>query len=174
MGDGELARPDLSARAVDIDLGDDGAAGAVALGIGDAAAGDLVAGLILARRGPRLPARLFGGGLDHRDVARVLDVTQAELDGIEVERRRHLVHERLAGEMDLRSDRVAQMRAAQRRGAVEQRRDRLPRESLARELVRFLRQPKRIPWFQGNPYELPGNRIFRLPLTREYVWSEVA
>src|SRR5262249_54258871 len=92
VGDGELARPDLSARAVDIDLGDDRAAGAVALGIGDAAGGDLVAGLVLARRGPRLPARLFGGGLDPRDVARVLDVTQAELDGIKVERR-HLVHE---------------------------------------------------------------------------------
>src|SRR5262249_174478 len=58
VGDGELARPDLSARAVDIDLGDDGAAGAVALRIGDAAARDLVAGLILARRGSRLPARL--------------------------------------------------------------------------------------------------------------------
>src|SRR5262249_61040718 len=78
MRDGELARPDLSARAVDIDLGDNGAAGAVALGIGDAAAGDLVAGLVLARRGPRLPARLLGRGLDPRDVARVLDVPEAE------------------------------------------------------------------------------------------------
>src|SRR5262249_24796796 len=114
MGDGELARPDLSARAVDIDLGDDGGAGAVALGIGDAAPRDLVAALILARRGSRLPARLFSRGLDHRDVARVLDVTQAEFDRIEVERRRHLVHERLAGEMDLRTDRIAQMRAALR------------------------------------------------------------
>src|SRR5262249_59120931 len=94
--------------------------GAVGLRIGDAAAGDLGAGLVLAGRGPRLPARLFGGGLDHRDVARVLDVTQTKFNGIEVEHRRYLVHERLAGEMDLRSDRIAQMRAAQRRAAVEQ------------------------------------------------------
>src|SRR5436305_5684948 len=127
VGDCELTRPDLSARAVDINLGDDGAAGAVALGIGNAAATDLVAGLVLARRGPRLPARLFRGGLDHRDVARVLDVAQAKLDRIDIERRRHFVHERLAREMHLRSDRIAQMGAAQRRRALEQRRDRLPR-----------------------------------------------
>src|SRR4029453_4837966 len=58
VGHRELARPDLAGRAVDIDLGHDGAARAVALRIGDAAAAHLVAGLVLARRGPRLPARL--------------------------------------------------------------------------------------------------------------------
>src|SRR5262245_22838110 len=78
MRNGELARPDLSARAVDIDLGDHGAAGAVALGIGDAAAGDLVAGLVLARRGPRLAARLFRRGLGRPDVARVPSGTRAD------------------------------------------------------------------------------------------------
>ena len=36
--DGELARPDPAGRAVDLDLGDDRDAGAVALRIGDAAA----------------------------------------------------------------------------------------------------------------------------------------
>src|SRR5215469_16029537 len=101
VGDRELARPDFPGLPVDFDLRYHSDARAVALRIGDAAARDLVAGLILARRGSRLPARLFSGGLDHRDVARVLDVTQAEFDGIEVERRRQLVHERLAGEMDL-------------------------------------------------------------------------
>src|SRR5262252_2395409 len=62
---GELARPDLAGRAVDVDLGDDRDARAVALRIGDAAAAHLVAGLVAARRGSRLPARLLGGGLDH-------------------------------------------------------------------------------------------------------------
>src|SRR4029077_3447329 len=106
MGDGEFARPDLAARAVDIDLGNDGAARAVALRIGDAAAADLGAGLVLARRRPRLPGGLFRRGPDHGDVARILDVAQAELDRIERQRRRHLVDEGLAREVDLRSDRI--------------------------------------------------------------------
>src|SRR5262249_16689050 len=159
MGNGELACPDLSARAVDIDLGHDRAAGAVALGIGDAAAGHLVAGLVLARRGPRLPSGFFGGGLDHRDVARVLDVTQAELDGIEVERRRHLVHERLAGEMDLRSNRIAQMRAAQRRAALEQRRNGLPRHALVGELVGLGRDAEAVGGFELGAAQLARQRV---------------
>src|SRR6516225_5660472 len=159
MRNGELARPDLPARAVDIDLGHDRAAGAVALRVGDAAAGDLVAGLVLARRGPRLPARLFGRGLDHRDVARVLDVTQAELDGIEVECRGHLVHERLAGEMDLRSDRIAQMRAAQRRATLEQRRDGLPRHALVGELVGLGGDAEAVGGFELGAAQLARQRV---------------
>src|SRR5262249_199901 len=123
MRNGELARPDLSARAVDIDLGHDRAAGAVALRIGDAPAADLGVGLSLRGGGAGLPAAFLGGGLDPREGARVLDGTQTKFKGMEVEPRRYLVHERLAGEMDLRSDRIAQMRAAQRRAAVEQRRN---------------------------------------------------
>ena len=142
--DRELARPDLAGAAVDVDLGDDRAGGAVALRIGDAAAGDRVAGLVLARRGPRVPAGLLGRRLDHRDVARVLDVPQPELDRIDAERRRDLVHERFAGEVDLRPDRIAQMRRAQRRGALEQRRDRLPRGALVGELVGFRRHAESV------------------------------
>src|SRR5262249_43047185 len=51
VGDRELARPDFAGLPVDFDLRYHSDARAVALGIGDAAAGDLVAGLILARRG---------------------------------------------------------------------------------------------------------------------------
>ena len=112
--------------------------------VGAAAAADGIASLILARRGPRLPSSFFRRGLDHRDVTRRLDVPQPELDRVEAECRRHFVHERFAREMDLRSDRIAQMRGAQRRGASEQRRDRFPRKPLIRELVGFLRHPKRI------------------------------
>ena len=84
MGDRELAHPDLAAAAVDVDLGDHRDARAVALRVGDAAAGDLVAGLVLARRRPGLPARLLRRRLDDGDVARILDVAQAELDRIDV------------------------------------------------------------------------------------------
>src|SRR5438105_12498017 len=63
VGDREFARPDFAAGAVDLDLGDDGDAGAAALRIGDAAATHRVTGLILARRGPRLPSGLFRRGL---------------------------------------------------------------------------------------------------------------
>src|SRR5271165_2386883 len=52
VGDGELARPDLAAGAIDIDLGHDGAARPVALGVGDAAAAHLASGLVPSRRRP--------------------------------------------------------------------------------------------------------------------------
>src|ERR1035437_8105161 len=50
---------------------------------------------------------LLGRRLDHGDVARFLDVTQTKLNRIGVHRRRHFVDEGLAGEVDLRSDRIA-------------------------------------------------------------------
>jgi len=58
VGDRELARPDLSGGAVDVDFGDDRDAAGAALRVGDAAAGYFVAGLILARRRAGLPVRL--------------------------------------------------------------------------------------------------------------------
>ena len=45
--------------------------------------------------------------LDHGDVARLLDVAQAEFDRVGADRGGDLVDERLAGEMDLRPDRIA-------------------------------------------------------------------
>src|SRR5262245_21921937 len=84
VGDRELARPDFAGLPVDFGPRYRSDARAAALALGNARSAALVAGLLLARRGPRLPARLFGRGLDHRDVARVLGVTQAELDRIEV------------------------------------------------------------------------------------------
>src|ERR1700687_4175896 len=139
-GDRELARPDLSRLPIDLDLGDDRDPRAVALRVSNAAAGHFVAGLVAPRRGPRLPGGFLRHRLEDGDVARVLDMAQAELYRIEIQRRRHLVDEGFAGEVDLRPDRIAQMRAAQGRGAVEQGRDRLPGGALVGELV-SLRRP---------------------------------
>ena len=57
VGDRELARPDLSCGTVDLDFGDNRDAAGAALRIGDAAAGHLVAGLILARRRSEIAIR---------------------------------------------------------------------------------------------------------------------
>jgi len=55
------------------------------------------------------PAEVF------REIARVLQVVQAELDRIGVGGKRQLIHERLDAEMDLRTERIAEMRCAQRK-----------------------------------------------------------
>ena len=67
--------------------------------------------LALVRRRPRLPAGLLRRRLQHRGCARILDVPQAELERIDPQRMGDFVHERLAGEVDLRADRIAQVRA---------------------------------------------------------------
>src|SRR5437764_15142106 len=54
VGDRELTRPDFPAGAIHLDFGNDGDTRAAALRVGDAAAADGIAGLILAGRGPRL------------------------------------------------------------------------------------------------------------------------
>src|SRR5581483_1338180 len=89
--DREFARPDFPAAAVDVDLRNHGDARAVALRVGNAAPGYLLAALILLWRGARLPIRLFRRCLDDGDVARVLQVPQPELDRVEADRRRHFV-----------------------------------------------------------------------------------
>ena len=90
---GELACEDFARQAVDIDFGNDRDARAVALRVGDAAAGDFVTALVAARRGPRLPFRVIRRCLDHRDVARLLDMAQPEFDRIGIHRCRHFVDE---------------------------------------------------------------------------------
>ncbi len=157
---------DLAGRAIDLDFRDHRHAGSVALGVGDAAPGYDVAGLILARRGPRVPAEFRRRRLDDGGVARILDVPQPELDRIEVQRRGQLVHEGLAREMDLRTDRIAQVRGAQRRGAVEQRRDRLPRRPLVGELVGLRRHAEAVARGKRDPQRLPGERIQELAAVR--------
>ena len=112
---GELARPDLAGRAVDIHFGDDGNPRPVTLRVGEATARHLVSGLIAPRRGPRLPSGFFGNRLEQRNIARFLYMAQPEFDRIDIEGSSHLVNERLAGKVDLRPDRIAQMRRAQRR-----------------------------------------------------------
>src|SRR5215472_7281884 len=58
--DRELARPDLAGRPIDINFGDDGDAGAIALRIGYPAARYLVTALVAPRRCPRLPPCFLG------------------------------------------------------------------------------------------------------------------
>ena len=73
-----------------------------------------VAGLVATRRGRDTQPDFSAAAFEHRDVARVLHVAQAHLQRVDVERRRHLVHERLAGEVDLpaRRDRAGARCAA--------------------------------------------------------------
>src|SRR5450631_1812882 len=87
----ELSRPNLASRAVDVDLGDNGDAGAVALCVGDATAGHLGFGLVTARRRPRVPFGLLRRSIDDGNVTWVFDVAQAEQNRIGVRRRRHFV-----------------------------------------------------------------------------------
>src|SRR5579863_9799982 len=103
----EFARPDLAGTAVDLDLGYHGDAGAVALGISNTAAGYFVARLVTARRRPRVPVGFLRSRFDNGDIAGFLDVTKAEFDRIGVHCRRYLIDKGLAGEVDLRSDRIA-------------------------------------------------------------------
>ena len=64
--------------------------------------------------------------------------------------------------MDLRPDRIAQMRGAQRRGAVEQRRDRLPGGALVGEAIGLRRHAEAVAGFQRDAERLPGQRVVRL------------
>src|SRR5262249_59231727 len=61
--------------------------------------------------------------------------------------------------MDLRSDRIAQMRAAQRRAAVERRRDGLPREPLVRELVGLGGDAEAVGGFELGATQLARQRV---------------
>src|SRR4029077_8140262 len=169
VGDGEFARPDLAARTIDVDFGDHSAARAVALRIGDAAPADLGAGLVLARRRPRLPGGLFRRCLDHRDIARILDVSQAELDRVERQRRRNFVDEGLAREVHLRPDGIAQMRAAQRRGAREQGGNRFPRQALVGELVGFRRYAEAVRGHELGVEKGSGAGVLGRPAVGVYV-----
>ena len=54
------------------------------------------------------------------------------------------------------------MRGAQRRGAVEQRRDRLPGDALVGELVGFRRHAEAVAGFQRDAERLAGQRVVRL------------
>src|SRR5258707_1876254 len=61
--------------------------------------------------------------------------------------------------MDLRTDRIAQMRTAQWRSAIEQRRDRLPRHPLVGEFIRLGRYAETVVRFQRQAHELARQAI---------------
>ena len=66
--------------------------------------------------------------------------------------------------MNLRPDRVPKVRAAQRRGSVEQRRDRLPGRALRGKLVRLGRHAEGRLRLQLHADELTGERVRRMTL----------
>ncbi len=98
-GDGEFLRPDLAGAAVDLDLGDDRHHRTRALGIGDAAPRQGVAAAVGPRRRARLPPGGFGRGFDDGDVARHLQIAQAEGGGVGADRGGDFVGKGFAGEL---------------------------------------------------------------------------
>src|SRR5262249_55637586 len=127
VGHRELARPYFPATPIDVDLGNYRDAGAVTLRVGHAAPGRPIPALVPARRWSWLPSEFFRCSLDDGDVASILHVMQSQLNRVDLYGSGDFVNEGLAREMNLRSHWIAQMGAPQRRGAVEQRRNRLPR-----------------------------------------------
>ncbi len=91
----------------------------------------------------RLPTEFLGRGFDRSRVASA-QMLQAEFDRVGFRGERQLVDEALAGEMDLRPDRIAQMRGAERRDAIERRRDRFPGQQPVRDVVGFIGRAERI------------------------------
>ena len=164
MGDHEPLDPDLAGGAVDVDLGDRGDAGAVALRIGDAAAVDLVAGLVAPRRGPRLPAELLGRRLDDGGVARVLDVlaggtaTGSWSRAAATSSMKDSLAKWICGPTGSR-----RCERAQRRGAVEQRRDGLPGEALVGEVIGLRRHPEAVARRQRHAEVWPASVSLGLP-----------
>src|SRR5262249_50832539 len=170
VGHRELPGPDAATRTVHLDFGDDGHDGAVALGVGEAAAdhhGALAAAQ--ARIGALAPAGPVGRRLDHGDVPRVLHVLPAEGDRIHAGGVSDLVDGRLAGEGGLGSGRIAKVPGAERRAALEERRNALPAAALVGELVRLGRnlEDDRRPGRHAG--ELAGQRVLGIALVRRYV-----
>src|SRR5262245_59558811 len=185
VGDREFARPDFAGLPVDFDLRYHSDARAVALSISDAPTAGSSAGLVAARRRTRLPPGFLSRCSNDCNVARVFDVSQAERHRVDAERRGELIHERFTGKVDLRTDRIAQMRTAQRRSAIEQRRDRLPRHSFVGEFIGLGRHAETVVRFQRQAHELASQAILGPTLisldipagktfTREFIGYDVA
>ncbi len=145
MRDRDLARPDAPVLRVHLDLRDHGDDGVSALRVGDSSAVQnlgMQRGLVMSRHQARGPAHFLGGGLHHCGVSYGGDVTQAELDRIRTGRQCQLVDELLAAEVNLRPERIAQVRGSKRRASIEQRRHDFPGEQLGIERVTFGRTPE--------------------------------
>ena len=118
MRDREPARPHASGATVDLDVGHHRDHRADALGVGEAAAAHHRALAAIRIRTSRPPG-LVGGRLDDGRVPRILHVLHPERHRIDAERMRDLVDERLAREVGFGSERIAQMRGAEGRRALE-------------------------------------------------------
>ena len=91
----------------------------------------------------------------HRSRAE-LEILQPEFDRIGAGRGRHFVNEGFAAEQDRRTVGVAQVRRAQRRGAIHERRNDLPTEPPVVEGVGRDRDFETLAGIQGQPQQLPG------------------
>src|SRR2546428_8816066 len=89
----------------------------------------------------RLPSGFFRSRLDDRGIARRGYVFQPERDRVLARGDSQLVDELLAAEVDLRPDRIAQMRASERRTGVKERRDYFPAQHLVVGNLGFVRRP---------------------------------
>ena len=89
-------------------------------------------------------------------------MAQAEFHRVDAGGGGQLVHEGFAGEMDLRPDRITHMRRAQRRRAVEQRRNRLPGGALIGKAVGLLRHAETVTRLQRDAERLSGHRVSRI------------
>ena len=86
-------------------------------------------------RGTRLPVERRTGGLQRLDVARVLEVLDAESDGVRAGVRGQLIDKRLEDEGRPRAFGIAHVRGAQRRAGGGERRDQLGIRVDVRDLV---------------------------------------
>jgi hypothetical protein len=94
----EFARLHLAAVAVDVDLGDDRDDRISALRIGNAAPCQRIAIAVGVWRRARLPVGALGGGLDHGNVARGLQIAQPKGDWVRTYRGGDLVDKGFASE----------------------------------------------------------------------------
>ena len=170
MRDRQLSRRTLAARAVDLDFAtcqrNDGLA---ALGIGEAAAGDTVGAAPPAGDARVASRAVSAAGLDHGDIARRSRDAPAGTQRLGPRAARQLVDERFRWRnAELRADGIAQMRAAQRRGAVEQRRESFPRRGKLAAGTRRLPSECRIPApaTSFTPDQLAGQRMRGIALVR--------
>src|SRR5262249_30737791 len=115
---------------------------------------DVTVLLIVARRWPLLPAIAFRRDAHRVAIARVAEIAQPEIDRVCVGGGRHLVDERLRAEQNWRPIRIAQMRGPQRRGALHERRDRLPAEPAMVERVRRDRDLEALRAIERQPEKL--------------------
>src|SRR6266404_3849523 len=84
---------------------------------------------------------------------------QSESDRVLAGSQRQLVDELLGAEMDLRPDRIAEVRGTQRRAMLDELRDRLPAEQLVLEAVRLGRRAEDLRRLRRHAHRLADQAV---------------